>query len=953
MTTTAPAPSPSLASTQPHQPHLQPQPQLQPPPPSHQQQQPQLPQQPQQQLLLRQQHHHLHLPPPPPFAVRPQPAPVASTGPLQPLTPNVLHPPKAFVPPAAVPNPTSPPNKRDLKSWWKGFILQSKSHDVPMQRTRGIFGVPLRESITYANVAISLIDDNGRSYIYGYVPIVVAKCGVFLKEKATGIEGIFRLSGSEKRIKELKQAFDSPERYGKGMSWNGYTVHDAANVLRRYLNDLPEPVVPLDFYEPFRDPLRHAVKLTGADSDGPHFVPNFDMASAIRQYQRLITELPPLNRQLLLYILDLLAVFAAKSDVNRMNSQNLSAIFQPGLLSHPSHDMAPEEYRLNQIVLIFLIENQDHFLIGMQGTAADEQTVKDVQRGTPPVTPSIAVESPGAIGVSRTASNASAGAESVARDGKIRRNRSTSSRNSRHSNGNSNSHGHGHNHNHNHDHGHSHVAHTRPPSPSSSSPGLIVTPTASSSTSGGLARSNTLPARSPGLSPGRFNKRTDATGSPVSPLTPITHHSPLHTPTIEPVEEVVTPAEESSFQSPFSPAAVKSTPPPSTSELVLDPPPDTTGVPAVGTGTAVKETGASTPSKDRILSLFQRSQVADGEPRPPPNKLRKKRMPTSANPSAQSSTASLPPVASAFASSTHELGINPSEAHATASPSPAAAVTATAAVAATKGRIPPNELTSHQKSGSSSAPHAIDLTPHASQVPSTVTTTSTPMPIPAPDAAACEAQLRPQRRSLSPSLHSSFNDGSEADQADESTAASTSDHADHSERANKRNWRMSRRRDDAPLMGLLPPGSNLSEVSTNSRPALSVGSNANAELSTSSVCSAGPASISVAALSQTGASGSPEPTFANAEATMSQDSTTTAGSSRDGRDGRDGRDNKEGKLSGWLKNKYREAKETAEHRRTKSPTSEDRLPTTSLVSGLARGKSLDLKRPVEEDKKSN
>lgn len=47
----------------------------------------------------------------------------------------------------------------------------------------GIFGVPLRQSITYANVAISLVDGEGKSYIYGYVPIVVAKCGVYLKEK--------------------------------------------------------------------------------------------------------------------------------------------------------------------------------------------------------------------------------------------------------------------------------------------------------------------------------------------------------------------------------------------------------------------------------------------------------------------------------------------------------------------------------------------------------------------------------------------------------------------------------------------------------------------------------------------------------------------------------------------------------------------------------------------------
>lgn len=48
---------------------------------------------------------------------------------------------------------------------------------------RGIFNVPLSESILYANVAISLTNEEGESFIYGYVPIIVAKCGVFLKEK--------------------------------------------------------------------------------------------------------------------------------------------------------------------------------------------------------------------------------------------------------------------------------------------------------------------------------------------------------------------------------------------------------------------------------------------------------------------------------------------------------------------------------------------------------------------------------------------------------------------------------------------------------------------------------------------------------------------------------------------------------------------------------------------------
>ena len=178
--------------------------------------------------------------------------------------------------------------------------------------------------------------------------------------------------------------FNSPDRYGKGLDWTGYTVHDASNILRRYLNQLPEPIIPLDFYNRFRIPLReHYSYVTAEPGAQDRSFNGIDDDAAIKTYQQLITELPPLNRQLLLYILDLLAVFASKSDMNLMTASNLSAIFQPAILRHPDHDMAPKEYRLNQDVLIFLIDNQDHFLVGMQGTAADEQTIQDVQSGAP------------------------------------------------------------------------------------------------------------------------------------------------------------------------------------------------------------------------------------------------------------------------------------------------------------------------------------------------------------------------------------------------------------------------------------------------------------------------------------------------------------------------------------------------------------------------------------------
>ena len=166
------------------------------------------------------------------------------------------------------------------------------------------------------------------------------------------------MSGSAKRIKELQALFDSPPTYGKKLDWDGFNVHDAANVFRRYINHLPEPIVPYDYYFAFRKPIGTPLLTSGVDQENEN--PNTE--DTIRTYQRLIGDLPKLNGQLLLYILDLLAVFAENSTQNLMPASNLAAIFQPGLLSHPDHDMYPQEYRVSQEVLSFLIQHQDRFL---------------------------------------------------------------------------------------------------------------------------------------------------------------------------------------------------------------------------------------------------------------------------------------------------------------------------------------------------------------------------------------------------------------------------------------------------------------------------------------------------------------------------------------------------------------------------------------------------------------
>ncbi|ANB14606.1 Sac7p [Sugiyamaella lignohabitans] len=384
-----------------------------------------------------------------------------------------------------------------------------------------IFGVPLKQSVDYAWVPISLTDpETGESFKYGHIPVIVAKCGRYLKKNATSVEGIFRLSGSARRIKELQVIFSTPTRYGKDLDWTGFNVHDAANVLRRYLNNLPEPIVPLQFYEQFRDPLREYPRVVeyltqqsaatsaalGAGASGLSSLPSYrreqaqaqafaqaqaqaqaaagnqggddtsnhgptiplsasvprsitlglsneestsrsrtgsgssigagttgsigtgqatassttlsaspgqspflpartssaqqqlqstqqnghtstqpsqasqttpeigsilhsDINAAVDRYQHLISILPPLNRQLLMYILDLLSVFAARAEENLMPAANLAAIFQPSILSHPNHDMSPQEYHLSRSAIEFLVQHSNKFLTHVENEA--------------------------------------------------------------------------------------------------------------------------------------------------------------------------------------------------------------------------------------------------------------------------------------------------------------------------------------------------------------------------------------------------------------------------------------------------------------------------------------------------------------------------------------------------------------------------------------------------------
>ncbi|KAF7965948.1 hypothetical protein HWV62_2326 [Athelia sp. TMB] len=266
-----------------------------------------------------------------------------------------------------------PPTKANLKSWWNHFnFAQKVKKEAEASKAAGepqhtVFGKPLKESLRYASVQISTANANGELYVWGYIPVVVAKwyvcghfavssftdhslSGLYLKERATEVEGTFRVNGSNKRMRELQAEFETAPRYGKSLDWKkeNYTTHDVASVFRRYLTQMPEPVIPYDMYHDFRDAL---LKIP------------FKEDEVVASYKSLILRMPRPNQYLLLYVLDLLSVFARKCDKNLMTASNLAVIFRPGLIAHPEHEMLPREHDLSQKVLEFLIAQQDWFIL--------------------------------------------------------------------------------------------------------------------------------------------------------------------------------------------------------------------------------------------------------------------------------------------------------------------------------------------------------------------------------------------------------------------------------------------------------------------------------------------------------------------------------------------------------------------------------------------------------------
>ncbi|XP_027133923.1 rho GTPase-activating protein 24 [Larimichthys crocea] len=173
----------------------------------------------------------------------------------------------------------------------------------------GVFGQSLEETVLYE-----------RRYGVRLVPLVVEQCVTFIRERGLHEVGLFRQSGQASLVKELQEAFDAGERPSFDSSTD---VHTVASLLKLYLRQLPEPLVPYSRYQEF---LLCGQKLLS------------DRTLGLGELRNLLRELPVANFNLLNFICQFLNEVQSYSSSNKMSGQNLATVFGPNILRAKAED---------------------------------------------------------------------------------------------------------------------------------------------------------------------------------------------------------------------------------------------------------------------------------------------------------------------------------------------------------------------------------------------------------------------------------------------------------------------------------------------------------------------------------------------------------------------------------------------------------------------------------------
>lgn len=176
------------------------------------------------------------------------------------------------------------------------------------------------------------------------IPLMVESCIRFISRHGLHHEGIFRVSGSQVEVNDIKNAFERGEDPLAG-DQNDHDMDSIAGVLKLYFRGLENALFPK---EVFHD-LMSCVSMESLQERAVHI-------------RKVLLSLPSNILVIMRYLFAFLNHLSQYSDDNMMDPYNLAICFGPTLMSVPEgHDQVSCQAHVNELIKTIIIHHESIF----------------------------------------------------------------------------------------------------------------------------------------------------------------------------------------------------------------------------------------------------------------------------------------------------------------------------------------------------------------------------------------------------------------------------------------------------------------------------------------------------------------------------------------------------------------------------------------------------------------